>query len=155
MIRLSNRAEVDVFNKGRTPFAFTAAASAPWIILSETNGTVKKDQRLWVRVDWSHAPQGSARGEVRLTGAGTTVAVQVNTFNPSEPTRDSLSGFVEADGCVSIEPEHDIRKVDAGDNRWIKVDDDGRTLSGMRATQPTDAPRATPGTDSPCLEYRM
>ena len=88
-------------------------------------------------------------------GAGTAVAVQVNAFNPSEPTRDSLSEFVEADGCVSIEPEHDTRKVDAGDNRWIKVDDDGCTLSGMRATQPADAPRATPGTDSPCLEYRM
>jgi len=28
-------------------------------------------------------------------------------------------------------------------------------LSAMRATAPADAPPATPGKDSPCLEYRM
>jgi hypothetical protein len=41
-----------------------------------------------------------------------------------------------------------------GQNRWIKIQDYGRTLSGMRATQPVDAPGATPGKDSPCLEYQ-
>ena len=45
--------------------------------------------------------------------------------------------------------------MDAGDNRLIKIEDYGRTLSGMRATQPVDAPSATPGKDSPCLEYQM
>jgi len=146
---------LEVFNQGRTPFAFTAVVSAPWLLLSQTNGTVNKDQRLWVSVDWDHVPHGSVNGEVRLTGTGHTVAVQVKVFNPVAPTRDSLTGFVEADGCVSIEPEHYTRKVDAGDNRWLRVEDYGRTLSGMRTTQPVDAPRAIPGKDSPCLEYRM
>ncbi len=61
----------------------------------------------------------------------------------------------KAKGCVSIEPEHFTAKHDAGENRWIKLPDYGRTLSGMRATAPVDAPAATPGKDSPCLEYKM
>jgi hypothetical protein len=56
---------------------------------------------------------------------------------------------------VSIEAEHYSKKTDAGPNRWIKVEDYGRTLSGMRAEAPVDAPSATPGKDSPCLEYRI
>ena len=146
---------IDVFNKGKTSFNFTATASEPWITLGETTGTVEKDKRLWVSVDWSKAPKGAASGTVKLTGTTNDIVVKVNAFNPKEPTRDSLQGFVEGEGFVSIEPEHFTKKTDAGANRWIKIQDYGRTLSGMRATQPVDAPSATPGKDSPCLEYQM
>jgi hypothetical protein len=146
---------IDFFNKGKMPFEFTVAASEPWIILSEKNGSVEKDKRLWVSVDWIKAPNGAASGTVKLTGTTNDVIVKVNAFNPSEPTRDSLQGFVEGEGFVSIEPEHFTKKIDSGENHWIKIQDYGRTLSGMRATQPVDAPSATPGKDSPCLEYRM
>jgi hypothetical protein len=40
-----------------------------------------------------------------------------------------------------------------GERKWIKVEDYGLTLSGMRATAQANAPAATPGKDSPCLEY--
>jgi hypothetical protein len=146
---------LEIFNRGRTPFEFTATASDPWLVLSGTNGTIKKDLRLWVGVDWSHAPQGTAQGTVTLTGTGRSVTVRVEAFNPAEVTRDSVRGFVEGGGCVSIEPEHYTRKTDAGENRWIKIADYGRTLSGMRATGPANAPAATPGKDAPLLEYRM
>ena len=83
-----------------------------------------------------------------------SVTVKINAFNPSGPTRDSLQGFVEGDGCVSIEAEHFTKNVDAGANRWIKIPDYGHTLSAMRADGPVDV-QATPGKDSPCLEYKM
>jgi hypothetical protein len=146
---------IDVFNKGKANFEFTAGASEPWIILSETNCTVEKDKRFWISVDWSKAPTGAASGTVKITGTTNEVVVKVKAFNPTEPSRDSLQGFVESEGCVSIEPEHFTKKTDAGENRWIKIQDYGRTLSGMRTTQPADAPSATPGKDSPCLEYQM
>jgi len=146
---------IDVFNQGKTPFEFTAAASNPWIVLSETKGTVVKDQRLWINVDWSKAPKGAASGMVILAGTSNNVAVKVNAFNPTVMTRESLQGFVETEGFVSIEAEHYTRKTSAGPNRWIKIDDYGRTLSGMRAEAPVDAPGAMPGKDSPCLEYQM
>jgi hypothetical protein len=146
---------IDVFNKGKTPFDFTASASDPWIILSETQGAIEKDKRLWVSVDWSKAPLHRAGGIVRVKGVKTTLTVKVDAFNPTEVTRDSLQGFVEGEGVVSIEPEHFTKKTGAGTSRWIKIEDYGRTLSGMRAEGLADAPAATPGKDAPCLEYQM
>ena len=146
---------IDVFNKGKAPFEFTATASNPWIVLSETKGTVEKDKRLWAGVDWNKAPKGTASGTIILAGTSNNVTVKVDAFNPTVVTRDSLQGFVEGEGFVSIEAEHYTKNTDAGVNRWIKIDDYGRTLSGMRAEAPADAPEATPGKDSPCLEYQM
>jgi hypothetical protein len=146
---------IDIFNKGKTPFDFTASAGNPWIVLSETNGTIEKDKRLWVSVDWSKTLRQKAFGTVQIAGANTNLTVKVNSFNPTEVTRGSLDGFVEGENVVSIEPEHFTKKTDAGSNRWIKIEDYGRTLSGMRATGMVDAPSATPGKDSPCLEYQM
>ncbi len=157
---------IDVFSRGKTPFDFTATASTPWIHLdapdlpemrfdkSFSHIKVEKDQRVWVSVDWSKVPSGTNFGVIKFSGAGSDVTVAVNAFNPAEPTGDSLQGFVEGDGCVSIEAEHFTKNVDAGANRWLKIPDYGHTLSAMRADGPVDV-QATPGKDSPCLEYRM
>jgi hypothetical protein len=144
---------IDIFNKGKTRFEFTASATESWIQISETKGTVEQDARLWTEVDWRRVPKGAARGSVNISGAGTQVTVKIDAFNPTDIDRDSLRGFVEGDGVVSIEPEHYTKKIDAGTWRWIKVEDYGRTLSGMRAECPVDAP--APGTAGPCLEYQM
>jgi hypothetical protein len=148
------RRYVDVFNKGKTPFQFTAITEAPWIVLSETSGTVEKDKRLWVSIDWRKVPSGRSDGEIKLSGAGRDTKIKISTFHPAEPTRESLQGFVEGDGCVAIEAEHFTKKSDAGANRWIKIPNYGHTLSAIRADAPADA-QATPGKDSPCLEYKM
>jgi hypothetical protein len=149
------RSYVDVFNCGRTPFDFTATASEPWILLGPKGGRLGADERVWVEIDWTHVPAGLARGEVTITGAGCTKVVKVEAFNPDEVSRGNLTGFAEGQGVVSIEPEHYTKLAAAGANHWAKVADYGRTLSGMRALGPVDAPSATPGKDSPCLEYRM
>ena len=145
---------IDVFNKGKTPFDFTITASEPWIVLSETSGTAQKNERIWAGIDWSKAPPNAGQGTLQVTGAGTNVTVHLNTFNPSEITRDSAEGFVEANGCVSMEAEHFTKNIAAGSNRWIRIPDYGHTLSAMRADGPADV-KATPGKDSPCLEYKM
>ncbi len=119
-----SRHYVDVFNKGQAPFSYTATAGDPWIVLSAAKGTVEKDQRIWVSVDWAKAPAGTATGTITVAGPGVTNAtVQVSEFNPPEPRRDSLHGFVEAGGCVSIEPAHFTRKVDAGSTKWDEIPD--------------------------------
>ena len=145
---------IDVFNKGKAPFEFTATASDPWIMLSDAKGAVEKDKRLWVSVDWSKAPKDKASGTVTLTGASNNVVVKVDAFNPTEPARDSLKGFVEADGYVSIEAEHFTKKIDTGPVRWEKIPDLGRTLSAMTVF-PVTASSVTPPKNSPCLEYQM
>ncbi len=149
------RRYLEVFNKGRMPFVFTATPTDPWIVLSEAGGTVGEDHRVWVSVDWDKAPVGTAHGAVRVVGAGCEVSVGVTAFNPAGVKLDSLHGFVEGEGVVSIEAEHFTGRTGAGRSSWIRVEDYGHTLSAMRATAPADAPPATPGKDSPCLEYRM
>ncbi len=146
---------IDVFNRGRAPFEFTATASSPWIVLSQPHGTVQKDTRLWVSVDWSKAPWGTAEGFVKVSGAATDpVTVKVASFRPLEVTRENLHGFVEADGYVSIEAAHYATKTDAGPVRWEEIKDYGRTLSGLTIL-PCTAASVTPPRDSPSLEYRM
>ncbi len=164
---------IDVFNRGQTPFEFSAKPSRSWIKLSTTGGTVEKQQRLWVTVDWAKAPKGSRHGSVKITGfllagssdagaqnrvlkgrAGKTVVVRVDEFNPRIPTRESLNGFVESDGYVSIEAAHYTKKIDAGSARWEEIPNLGRTLSAM-SVFPVTAPSVTPPKDSPCLEYQM
>jgi hypothetical protein len=152
------RRYIDVFNRGRAPFEFSVTADVPWIVLSAAQGKVEKEQRIWVSVDWRQAPQRSANGYVRIACAGADgVTVRVTAFNPpnpSKPTRSTLEGFVEANGYVSIEAEHYTKKTDAGAVRWEKIEDYGRTLSGMEVF-PVTARSVTPPRDSPCLEYQM
>jgi hypothetical protein len=105
-------------------------------------------------VDWSKAQNGTNAGEIKISGAGGTVSVKIVAFNPREITHETLHGFVEGEGCVSIEAEHFTKNVDAGANRWLMIPDYGHTLSAMRADGPVDV-QATPGKDSPCLEYKM
>jgi len=146
---------IEIFNKGKIPFKFTISANSPWIKLSETNGTIEKDKRIWISVDWKTAPKKLGSGTVKITGTNKDVLVKIESFNPDEMTRKSLDGFIEGGGFVSIEAEHYTSKTDNGSRHWIKIDDYGRTLSGMRANAPADAPPAVPGKDSPCLEYKM
>jgi hypothetical protein len=58
----------EVFNRGQTPFTFTAEASDPWLHLSVAGGTVAREQRVWVSVDWNIVPAGVSRGRSPSTG---------------------------------------------------------------------------------------
>jgi hypothetical protein len=145
---------LDVFNRGKTPFQFDVAGSAPWIHVTPSSGTVEKDLRLWVSIDWDNVPTGAADGAVTITGPNSSAEVKLRVFNPSEPTRSTLHGFVETDGFVSIEAEHYSKKTDAVGARWEKIDDYGRTLSSM-AIFPMTAKSVAPPENSPSLEYRM
>ncbi|MGB7847150.1 MAG: glycosyl hydrolase 115 family protein [Candidatus Acidiferrum sp.] len=146
---------VDVFNRGKAPFTFTASAGAPWIIVSESKGRVAREERIWISVDWRRAPKGLESSSLALASdSGQNVAVKVEAFRPASPLPDDLQGFVEGDGYVSIEAEHYTKKIDAASVRWEKIDDLGRTLSSMTLF-PVRAESLLPGQDAPCLEYRM
>jgi hypothetical protein len=149
------RCYIDIFNRGREPFLFSAATSAPWIVLSESQGTIEKERRVWVNVDWDKAPGGFASGSVKITGGSTqAVVVNVDASRPQDLTRESLDGFVERDGYVSMEAVHYDKKVDEPSARWERIDDLGRTLSSM-SVFPVTAESVTPPRGAPCLEYKL
>jgi hypothetical protein len=134
---------------------FSATASAPWIVLSESQGTIDKERRVWVSVDWSKVPDVSTNGQVKIASAGApNVIVKLHAFRPMALARDSLDGFVEGDGYVSMEAAHYTSKVDGASARWESIEDLGRTLSSM-SIFPVTADSVTPGQNSPHLEYKM
>lgn len=147
---------IDVFNRGRAPYEFLASASEPWITLSEVRGTVTKDTRIWVSIDWARAPIGAPSASVTVSALDRAVTIKVDALKPQAMLGRILPGtvFGETQGYVAIEPEHYSRNTDAGESRWVKIDGYGRTLSGMRASAPVDTPAAPPG-QSARLDYQM
>ncbi len=146
---------IEVFNRGQQPFEFTAKPSEPWIKLSQTQGTIDKELRILVSAEWGSVPMGERSGSVLITGPdGKEVSVKINAFNPGVPTRGSLKGFVETNGCVSIEAEHYTRKINADPVEWLTIPNMGRTLSGVSPV-PVTAKSQTPQGNSPHLEYNV
>ncbi|HWS89639.1 MAG TPA: glycosyl hydrolase 115 family protein [Pyrinomonadaceae bacterium] len=163
---------IDIFNTGRAPAAWVARAKEGWIKLSRTRGeifvgpTVKQglpfdvpgDARVLVSVDWSKAPKGEAvSGTVEIEGAGSKRTVKVPVFNPTAPRPESLKGFVESNGVVSIEAEHFTSKTDRAGAAWQVIEGLGRTGDSV-AVFPEDAPSvglARAAQAAPSLEYPL
>ena len=45
----------------RSPFEYSAQSAEPWVMVSPSRGTIDKEQRVAVSVDWSRAPVGERR----------------------------------------------------------------------------------------------
>lgn len=145
---------IDVFNRGSVAFSYRITTGAPWLSVSPSEGTVDKQVRATVRVDWRRAPPGTTEVPITVTSAdGTSVVVQAVVENPVVPF-GGLKGFVEANGYVSIDADHFSRAVNTGGVTWTRIADIGRTTSGMEPFPVTAASR-TPGGNSPHLEYTM
>jgi hypothetical protein len=150
---------IDVYNRGETPFTYSATAAEPWVTITPATGRVEQQQRLTVSVDWDRVPNGKHRVPITLDGPGTAGfatgprVIQAIVHNPAAPKRDAVTGFVEGNGYVSMEAEHYARAVATAPARWQRIPGLGRTLSGMTML-PTTAPSHTPGGNGPRLEYR-
>ncbi len=147
---------VEVFNRGAALFSYSIAASAPWIIVDPKRGQVEKEKRVGVSVDWHKAPHGKLSGSITIArdDGKQQMTVGIRAFQATYPTKNSLNGFIEADGYVSVEAEHYTAKHDARAARWDRISDYGRTDSSMTIF-PVTAASVNPATDSASLEYRM
>ncbi len=146
---------IEVFNRGKTPFEYQVEAGAPWLLVAPARGTIEKECRLSVSVNWEQVPSGTHRVPITITGQrGSQVIIQVAIHNPMSPKRSEMQGFIEGNGYVSMEAEHYSRAVETESVRWQHIPNLGRTLSAM-TPMPVTAPTQLPGGDSPRLEYRM
>jgi hypothetical protein len=147
---------IDVFNRGNNPFTYTIQPGAPWIQLSPaSHHQVDKEQRIWINVDWAHAPSGSQQAPLIITGPnGSAVTVTIKIDNPAGPNPGRFKGFIETNGYVSIEAQHYTRAIGNSTIQWQTIPDLGRTLSGIEAS-PVTAPAEIPGGNSPHLEYEL
>jgi len=148
--------DIEVFNRGAAPFSFEARPGEPWLVVTPDRGRVARELRLRVTVDWRRVPVGAVprRAGITITGAGRGVVVYADVRNPAEPRPETVRGFVEGGGYVSIEAEHFTRAVNGQSIGWTIIPGLGRTLSGMTAF-PVTAPHQTPGPSSPHLDYQL
>jgi len=146
---------IDIFNRGDRNFAWTAAANRSWIRLASTAGTVSKEQRVAVGINWAQAPVGRDEGDIVVQQKdGAAVTVHVTAFKPASPTRDTLDGFVETDHYVSINAAHFTGETLVDGARWAEIPDYGESLSAMTVL-PVTAASLLPPKAAPTLQYRM
>jgi len=150
---------IDVFNSGVQPFAFTAVADKPWILIDGVTGahsaSVSKTEQLEIGVDWDKVPDGLQDGAVTISELpGRSVRVKLQAFMPAGMARASVDGFVEANHYVAMEAEHFTANTSAGNVHWDRIPGFGETLSGMTVF-PVTATSAALTSVAPALEYRM
>ncbi|MEO7989700.1 MAG: glycosyl hydrolase 115 family protein [Chryseolinea sp.] len=144
---------VEIFNRGQTPFNFTIESNVEWIKLSLDKGTVEKQQRVEVSIDWLKAPVGKHSTLISIRDdSGKRVTIDISINNPSSSAREIIRGFVESNNYVSIEAEHYSKAVNTNSIQWKVIPDIGRTLSGI-TTFPVTAKSQLPSGNSPHLEY--
>ncbi len=120
---------IEVFNSGSGSVAYRVETKEPWIVVTPNEGSIQKDQRLLVGVNWAAVPQGTSVGLLEIKQvSGPSVSVKVVAHRKPDVRG---SAFIENDGVVSIEAEHFTGKVDGLIAHWDKIADYGRTLSGM------------------------
>ncbi|WP_263358947.1 glycosyl hydrolase 115 family protein [Acidicapsa ligni] len=146
---------IDIFNHGLTPFHYSASTNSPWITLNETSGEVEKERRVEVSIDWAKINSGEQEGKIIVTQQnGPSAVVNVQATRSQTPSPESLNGFVESDGYVSIEAEHFTHVTSAGAVHWDRIPGYGATFSGMTIF-PVTAPSVAASQATAALQYRM
>ena len=146
---------IEIFNRGKTPFAYSVETEKPWLKVNKAQGMIDSEERLWVSIDWAKAPVGKQAAAITVTGPqNNRITVRASINNSSPPVKDNIQEFVESNGSVSVEAEHYSKAVDAPPVRWLEIPGLGRTLSAMTPLPVTSVSQA-PGGASPHLEYRM
>ena len=146
---------MDIFNRGDASFKYEVRSAKKWIKLSSTKGTIEKQDRIVVGIDWKKAPIGKYRTPINIMGPNKThIRVDAIINNPSYPKPVDLNGFVEGNGYVSIEAENYSRAVEFDQVRWLRIPNLGRTKSALTAVPVTDS-ISLPIGSTPHLEYRV
>ena len=143
----------DIFNKGTRPFTFTVVSDNDWIIPSIQKGTVTLQQRINIAIDWNKVPYGkNIQGVITIEGNGKKIPILVSVFHPEYPKRDSLQGFIETNGYVSMDAIHFTKRHDVNGVGWREVPWYGRELSSMTPMPDTTA-STTDLSKAPYLQY--
>ncbi len=146
---------IEIFNRGSISFDYKIICKKPWLLVSEKQGKIETEKRIWITVDWEKVPTGKHNALISITGQkNTKVTVKAVINNPEFPKRDEVKGFVESNGYVSMEAEHYDKAVIKYGISWIRIPGLGRTLSGMTPI-PVTAPSEKPEYQNPRLEYKM
>jgi glycosyl hydrolase family 115 len=143
----------EIFNRGASLVHYSVVTGVPWLSVSRSNGTLSRDERIWVKVDWASIPPQTTQTSITVNVQDSRkIVVNVPIINPASPKATEIRGFVGIDGYVSIEAEHYTAKTEGNDLHWLRLPGFGRTLSAM-TTLPVIS--QTIGSGHPHLDYQM
>ncbi len=146
---------IELFNRGETDYQYQLKAADTWIQLSSAKGTIDKEERIWVSIDWEKLQEGKNESVIKvISDTGTEIFVKVKALKHAIPDLKNFKGFIEANGYVSIEAEHYTDKTESEGMKWQVIPGFGRTLSGVTPLPSTHSP-VQPGGDAPRLEYNI
>ena len=146
---------LDFFVTGRVAAKWSLKPNVPWITLSQSTGTLGPkhlEQRVWIGIDWSKAPDGATGGIVASCG-NTTARMPIGIRTAPAPLAQDVS-FLEDDNIVSIYAVH----PDARSDGWDELDGLGHTGASLRSSltmasvDPNDAAALA---KAPHLTYRF
>lgn len=126
---------IDIFLTKPGIVDYKVSTSAPWIRTSAISGKLTAEnggsqKRLWVDIDWTKVPAKGAEGTVTISGSDKNITVAVRVNNES---LKGFTGFVEANGYVSMYAKNFHTSAGSGQNQWIKVSGLGATEASMEA----------------------
>jgi len=150
---------IDLYNSGKGSIKWESKVSDNWIILSSDSGIFDHEKRIWVTIDWEKAPKGrNVTGFVEIAGAGNNFKVKISVFNPVAPAPDTVNGYVESNGYVSIEAEHYTQKTDRDGVGWAVINGLGRndkSVTVLPLTVPCIVTADGINDKSPRMEYNI
>ena len=143
---------LEIYNRGSDPFEFKIESSQPWVVLSQSSGSVSGEQRIQVSADWDKLPLDAQPAVLTISGPNkVSFKVNVPVRKPASLPLAEAKGFIETTGVVAIEAEHYDRALAPQGRSWLTVPGHGRTLSGVTPL-PVTGPALSPK-DAMRLEY--
>lgn len=144
---------VTVSNGGGNPYDYTAQASADWIKLSKASGNVKRQDTFEISVDWEKV-QANTSGTVTVTGAGSTVTIQVNAEVYDVSNLESHT-YVYANGYASMLAGGYVNSGEGANGTYCgTIDAYGKMGQSVKAF-PSNFCFADQVTSAPYVEYKV
>lgn len=140
---------LDLFNRGIKTFDFTINAKNDWITFSKSNGTIAKEERIVIGIDWKKAPKGNLKSKLVVTANKQKFNVIVNVKN--EELND-IKGFVENNGYIAIDAQNYSRAINEANIQWTTIANIGKTGSGI-TLKPSNILPVAISEQSPRVEY--
>lgn len=136
----------EIYNKGSESFGWKATADKEWIRLDIEHGTVDKQQRVIVSIDWKKISSALLQtGEILIEGNDCSRKITVAAMAANDALHDL---YAVENGVVSISPARYQRKVENGGIGFTEIGG----LGYCNAALQLGSPSMDDGCGS-CVEY--
>ncbi|AET60998.1 alpha-glucuronidase Gh115A [Paenibacillus terrae HPL-003] len=146
-----NEVNIDIACGSRMPIAYKITTDCPWLSFSKTEGLVTRKDVLTITINRSLL-QDRERGEVYIEAPDSRVQLNIWGEQADIAGLEPLT-FLERDGYIAMEAEHFVYKHNVEGFAFTKLEQYGRTVSGMKVLPPLHD--FTLAEDRPYLEFRF